>query len=127
MSHCDDCAPEFAECWNDGSRCRKQPQKAHSLDRSVRRQLTVADPKRVPTEIAVCPECGGGLWWQVTTSDGVRDMDIDCDNEETADIEDEVYHHWEQGDWEPVLNAVKRWVVAGLSPNGALSCEGRPS
>lgn len=23
--HCDDCAPEFTECWNDGGKCRKQP------------------------------------------------------------------------------------------------------
>lgn len=24
MKHCDDCAPEFAECWNDASKCRKR-------------------------------------------------------------------------------------------------------
>lgn len=23
--HCIDCAPEFIECWNDGSKCRKRP------------------------------------------------------------------------------------------------------
>lgn len=22
---CEDCAPEFTECWNDGSKCRKRP------------------------------------------------------------------------------------------------------
>lgn len=26
LEHCDECAPEFTECWNDGSKCRKRPQ-----------------------------------------------------------------------------------------------------
>jgi hypothetical protein len=25
VNHCEDCAPEFPECWNDGSKCRKKP------------------------------------------------------------------------------------------------------
>lgn len=25
IEHCDDCSPEFTECWNDGSKCRKRP------------------------------------------------------------------------------------------------------
>ena len=30
-THCDDCAPEFFECWNDGSRCRKLPARQASI------------------------------------------------------------------------------------------------
>jgi hypothetical protein len=25
VGRCPDCAPEFTECWNDGSQCRKKP------------------------------------------------------------------------------------------------------
>ena len=25
MSHCEDCSPDFLECWSDGAKCRKAP------------------------------------------------------------------------------------------------------
>ena len=30
--HCDACAPEFTECWNDGSHCRIQPARNAATD-----------------------------------------------------------------------------------------------
>jgi len=100
---------------------RELPNPKGSQQRVARRQLTVASPERVPKEIAVCPECGGGLWWQVETTDGVRDLSLDCENEPDIDENEDMYHRWWQGEWQPVIDRVKRWVVAGLSPSSALS------
>ena len=86
-----------------------------SLERMVRAQLRLADPKHVPEEIAVCPECGGRLWWQVTSTDGLRDMVLDCEYEE--DMGGDTEHRGWQSDWQPIFDKVKRWVVAGLRSN----------
>ena len=94
-------------------RCEARSSAAHGSA-----HLTVADPKRVPQEVAVCPECGGGLWWQVTTSDGLRDLDVDCEYEEEMGGDTE-HRSW-QSEWQPVLDAVRRWLGSGGSaPNDA--------
>lgn len=79
-------------------------------------RLTLADPQRVPKEIAVCPECGGGLWWQFTTTDWLRDLMIDCETEDIDD-EDTAHRGW-QSEWQPVIDKVRRWLGSGMSaPN----------
>lgn len=76
--------------------------------------LPVASPEMVPKEITVCPECGGRLWWQVETTDDLRDLTLDCEDEPDIEEEnDDMYHRWWQGEWEPVIDSVRRWVGSG--------------
>jgi hypothetical protein len=82
-------------------------------DTKHRETLTVATPQRVPKQIAVCPECGGGLWWQFTTKDWLRDMHLDCEDDDWED-EDTGHRNW-QADWQPVLEKVRQWLAARLS------------
>ena len=51
MSHCDNCAPEFSECWNDGTQCRKQPR--NLLPEQVRAAIDTEPelPCEMPKEI----------------------------------------------------------------------------
>lgn len=89
-------------------------------------RLTVADPQRVPSEIAVCPECGGGLWWQFTTTDWLRDLHLDCETEDEDEeaagalglASDNQHRNW-QSDWQPVIDKVRRWVGSGMSAQNA--------
>lgn len=69
----------------------------------------VAHPERVPETVAVCPECGGALWWQVTTDDGLADMVVDCERED--DDNQETWHRWWQGEWQPVIDKIKAWLL----------------
>lgn len=92
-----------------------------SQQRLARRQLRMANPEIVPKQIAVCPECGGRLWWQVTSTDGLRDLNLDCENEPGIDDPgpwEKEHRNW-QGEWQPVFDRVRRWV-AGLSPSDVL-------
>ena len=73
--------------------------------------LKVADPKPVPATVSVCPECGGRLWWQVTTTDGLRDLDVDCEDDE--ELSEGMSHCYWQSDWQPVLDRVRRWLGSG--------------
>jgi len=72
----------------------------------------VANPQRVPSDVAVCPECGGGLWWQFTTEDWLRDMHLDCEDDDWED-EDSGHRNW-QSDWQPVIEKVRRWVAVRI-------------
>lgn len=73
--------------------------------------IKVADPQPVPHEIAICPECKGHLHWQVTTTDEeLRDIYIDCQNEPDIDSDQEDFHRYHQGDWQPVIDRVKAWI-----------------
>lgn len=95
-----------------------------ALGRRVRR-FKVADPQDVPEEIAVCPECGGNLTWQVTTTDWLNDLSLDCEFEEMWDEDEKgnvgyVHRNW-QSDWQPVIEAVKAWII---SANGKPSNRG---
>ena len=98
----------------------EQPTPARVVDvqRTALQRLTVASPEMVPEEIAVCPECGGRLWWQVTTDDGLRDLDLDCSEE---DWEIDPHRGW-MSDWEPVLSKVRRWLAGRLQ-----SCDSPPT
>lgn len=95
-----------------------------SLERRVRR-FPVAVPKPVHPDVAVCPECGGMLSWQVTTTDGLRDMTLDCEYEDMWD-EDEhgncgYVHRGFQSDWQPVIERVKAWILSANSKINELS------
>lgn len=68
-------------------------------------RIIVANPLPVPRDVAVCPECNGKLWWQVTTSDGLRDLDLDCRH----DTRKNPHRNW-QGEWEGIYAAVRRWI-----------------
>lgn len=79
-------------------------------------RIVVANPLPVPREVAVCPECNGKLWWQVTTSDGLRDLDLDCHH----DTRNNPHRNW-QGEWEGIYAAVRRWIRKTYSPNDELT------
>ena len=89
------------------------PGKTETPNRGCLQRLVIRPGNRlpVPVEVARCPECNGQLTWQVTTTDGLEDLYLDCENEtqeEFVDRTDE--HRWWQGEWEPVINKVKRWI-----------------
>lgn len=91
-----------------------------SLKRVVRR-IRVASPERVPVNIARCPECDGKLTWQVTSTDGLSDLTLDCENEDDGEGMD-TGHRWWQGEWQPVINKVKAWILN--APNSEVSGAG---
>jgi hypothetical protein len=88
-------------------------------------RLTLADPKEVPKEISVCPECGGRLWWQFTTTDWLRDLHLECENESVDFEEGEDDHRFWQSEWQPVIDKVRRWLGSGMSAPNAEICERR--
>ena len=76
--------------------------------------IPLACLKRVPAEIAVCPECGGELWWQLTCDDpDLAGLELDCDWDESHED-----HRWWQSDWQPVLDEVKKYMRRTMLPNG---------
>ena len=77
--------------------------------------LAVADPQPVPSSVCQCPECGGNLWWQVTTDDGLEDLTLDCENEPEIDSDEEDFHRFLQSDWQPVIDRVKAWILSANS------------
>lgn len=88
-------------------------------------RFAVADPKLVPENIAVCPECGCKLYWQVETDDGLNDMSLDCENDDIWDENEDgdcgPVHRYYQSDWQPAIDRVKAWirsanVASDLSP-----------
>ena len=82
----------------------------------------------VPKHVAVCPECGGGLYaqceaWVSDSGQPCRDgVSVSCYEEEKAldkwECQDdgtpvsEVSHRWWQSDWQPVMDAVCDWTHA---------------
>ena len=77
----------------------------HTLQPLVRPEVAVLYP--VPLELAMCPECGGKLFWQVTTPDRLEDLAVDCVNEGL--IGGSLHRYW-QGDWQPIFDTVKNWI-----------------
>lgn len=89
------------------------------------------DPKRdlwhgkscvVPSDIAVCPECGDTLYaecveWNEETGrpSGGEGIDIDCgrdvDGEDEIDDDLVFDHKWHQSDWQDVVDAVREWAM----------------
>lgn len=66
----------------------------------------------VPREVAECPECGGELtarsmqWDEQTGVPSAADIDVQCVNDPDCN------HRWWQSDWQPVLDAIRRWSKA---------------
>ncbi len=73
-------------------------------------KLTIAKPIAVPSDITVCPECGGILIVQATTPD-IRDIILDCRN----DTRRNPHRNW-QGEWELPYALVRSWVERGCKP-----------
>ena len=43
--------------------------------------------------------------------DGLEDLMLDCENETEEQFQERTdEHRWWQGEWEPVINKVKRWI-----------------
>lgn len=66
----------------------------------------------IPTDVAVCPECGGQLaawpqaWDFVTGRPSVPDIEIECLSEE------ENGHSWRQCDWQLERDKIAAWCGA---------------
>ena len=66
----------------------------------------------IPKGVAVCPECGGELharsmsWEQATGRPIAADIEIGC----VADPD--LNHRFWQSDWQPVRDAIAKWVKA---------------
>lgn len=88
---------------------------------------------QVPASVATCPECGSSLtvncseWNSQTGIPTQFGFDVDCFEEELslddwiwndADNRDfrEVSHkHW-QSDWQPIMDAVLKWIQSQSPP-----------
>jgi hypothetical protein len=81
----------------------------------------------VPAKVAVCPECGGKLRFEVTAwetenrkpiDDGIE---IDCENEPDADDPDyhDKAHRWWQGEWQDTVNQVRAYARRNVRVRGA--------
>lgn len=66
----------------------------------------------VPPDVATCPECGAKLtaqamaWDELTGQPIGSDLQVDC----VKDIN--MRHRWWQSDWQPVLDAIRKWCDA---------------
>ena len=66
----------------------------------------------VPTDVAVCPECGAQLHAESTawgTEHGEPDIGsllVDCVDDPECE-----HRHW-QSDWQPVIDAIEKWCGA---------------
>lgn len=66
----------------------------------------------VPKAIAVCPECGGGLFARSFAHEESgqpvgTSIDVDCVRDAMKGE-----HSWRQSDWQPVVDAVRKWAGA---------------
>ncbi len=84
----------------------------------------------VPRFVAICPECQSTIYVEVTEWDTDTKratycgIDLNCNAEEQAlmdweQAEDgtpfsEVAHRWHQSEWQPVRDAVAKWL--GVQP-----------
>jgi hypothetical protein len=69
--------------------------------------LPARDGYVIPSDVAVCPECGGKLY---LTDDYDRTspepLPLDCEDEDWED-DDGVHRGW-QSEWQPVIDKVRR-------------------
>ena len=65
-----------------------------------------------PKTIAICPECDGELYarsfaWDEETGRPIGSaLDINCREDP------ELNHRWHQSDWQPVIDAIRKWCNA---------------
>ena len=77
----------------------------------------------LPPEIAICPECGANLyvysheWVDETGQPIATGLQVDCMLE--YDTDNEYMHRFHQSDWQPVIDAIRKWC-------GAISDEETP-
>ena len=77
----------------------------------------------VPKDVAICPECSGGLhvychqWNAETGQPDAEGLQVDCDNEKYFDDDDDPghEHHWFQQDWQDVIATIRRWAYTDSS------------
>ena len=80
----------------------------------------------IPTEVAVCPVCGGKLYGQcdcwIEEEDGwkIESINLDCEHE--PEIDSDEWNEWFKGhyahpyiDWLPVNIMVVKWVNENFS------------
>lgn len=66
----------------------------------------------VPRDVATCPECNADLTvrsfsWDAETGKPHRaGIDINCDKDPN------LKHRWWQTDWQPVVDAIRKWTGA---------------
>lgn len=71
----------------------------------------------LPSDVAVCPECGGALYvycnaWVEETGQPIADeLQIECDGDET-DFGDGIRHRWWQSDWQAIRDHIRQWAGA---------------
>lgn len=64
----------------------------------------------VPISLVVCPECGGQLQAQTSSTDLDDGLMVDCENDPDDEWPRESNHRYWQGEWEPVIAKVKWWM-----------------
>lgn len=75
-------------------------------------------PVSVPAFIAVCPECGGAVkvsahvWDEETGLPLAAELQIDCVRERFDGVTRQWNHRWWQGEWQPVRDAIAKWIGA---------------
>jgi len=84
-------------------------QRDEALSAASCSRFPVATPFPIPRGVQTCPECGGRLYWQVSTDDGLEDLHVDCENQ-PEDIEEDDFHKYWQSDWQPVIDNVRDWI-----------------
>lgn len=73
---------------------------------------------KVPRTIAECPECGGGLcvvanaWDEETGQPTGSALQIECEHDDPESDDESLEHRWWQSDWQPVVDAVRKWCGA---------------
>jgi hypothetical protein len=63
----------------------------------------------IPEDVAICPECGGKLFFNEdydTDTESDEPPGIDCENEPDLDDDEEDFHRYWQSDWQPVIDKI---------------------
>lgn len=85
-------------------------------------EIELAKPAPVPPAVAICPECGSPLMWQVTCEDpDLGGLVVDCKAQDKLPENMRRHRYW-QAEWQPIINRVKAHVRRCASlPNNKVS------
>ncbi len=78
-----------------------------SIDKCPR--LTLFQSVQVPAAVARCPECSARLWVTVQVVDAETGDPMEAQPDCIRDA-GKMLHRYFQSDWQPVRDAVDRWV-----------------
>ena len=110
--------PALGSRWNQGKQGAEMTTndkiagRGRVMESAYRKDLHFGGSCLIPKKIAVCPQCGDKLaaecasWETESGSPAVGSVYVSCMSDHN------LRHRYNQGDWQPVINAVENWCGA---------------